>query len=237
MIGIYCYEDSFNDNNIVYIGKDKNINVNLRHRRHHYPSRYDDQQINRILQNNPGRYKYRVLKRWAKNRFNKGLANALEIIYIRRYDPKFNFTKGGDGTLGATPWNKGMKMNEEFRQKISNVVAGENHPLYGKHHSEETKMKISKANGGKNSAWYGKHHKLESMIKTAKKSTTTGILRVQAIKKRKSWQYHYYDETGNRIRITRKSLIDLEKEVKSRGLDWIIIDEQKAERSLHLWDY
>ena len=235
MIGIYCYEDTLNNNEIVYVGKDSNISTNLRHRRHHYPSRYHEQKINQVLQNNPNRYKYRVLKSLSKNEYPDKLLDVLEIIYIRRHHPIFNFTIGGDGgQLGGTPWNKGKKMSEEFKLKISKAVKGKNHPLYGTHRSEETKKKISIANGGENSAWFGKHHTMESIIKKSKKLNSTGFLRVNRIKNKKRWKYQYYDDEGNRKRITRKKLSDLEKEVKSQGLDWIIIDEIKAQKSREL---
>ena len=40
---------------------------------------------------------------------------------------------------------------------MSIAKLGENHPLYGKHHSEETKRKMSIANSGENHYNYGKH--------------------------------------------------------------------------------
>lgn len=55
--GIYGYWDTQKEC-VVYIGKDSNISVNRRHKDHHAPSRYDEQRINRILQNNEGRYTY-----------------------------------------------------------------------------------------------------------------------------------------------------------------------------------
>ena len=38
---------------------------------------------------------------------------------------------------------------EETRQKLSDAKKGENHPLYGKHHSEESKRKRAEAMSGK----------------------------------------------------------------------------------------
>ena len=50
-------------------------------------------------------------------------------------------------------WIKGKKVPEEIRKQMSERMigrfSGENHPLYGKHHSEETKKKLSKAHKGK----------------------------------------------------------------------------------------
>lgn len=130
MIGIYCYEDTWRDNEIVYVGKDSNIKRKSRHTAHTSPSRYGEQQINRVLQNNPNRYKYKVLKSWVRNNFHKNLANALEIIYIRRYAPIFNFTVGGQGLSG-------FKMSQETKNKISltkkenhDKISRENNPRY-----------------------------------------------------------------------------------------------------------
>lgn len=101
--GIYCYIDLTN-NKIVYIGKDSNIDRNIRHKQHFHSSTYNKQPFNRVLQNNPDRYEYKVLK---KGDFKENFLNALEIIYIKRYKtyrPQtghgFNFTIGGDGMTG-----------------------------------------------------------------------------------------------------------------------------------------
>lgn len=48
-----------------------------------------------------------------------------------------NKTWGGEGTSG-------VKHTEEWRQKHSKRMKGEDNPFYGKHHSEEAKRKISK---------------------------------------------------------------------------------------------
>lgn len=85
---------------------------------------------------------------------NENILNDREIFWINAYSSHiskfgYNKTMGGDG--GNT--------NEEIREKISNKLKGENHPLYGKtgklspnygkKHSNETKEKIRKANTGK----------------------------------------------------------------------------------------
>lgn len=57
----------------------------------------------------------------------------------------------------------------DFREKQSKNSSGENHPMFGKHHSEETKFKMSLAkhdiyDGDKN-PMYGKHHTEETKRK------------------------------------------------------------------------
>ena len=67
---------------------------------------------------------------------------------------------------GQKSWNKGQKMSEEFRKKISittkeamkyvdkNKLAS--YGMLGKKHSSETKLKMSASSSGKNTQAYGK---------------------------------------------------------------------------------
>lgn len=41
--------------------------------------------------------------------------------------------------------NKGKKRTEKFKQNISKNFSGENHPMYGKHHTKEAVQKISES--------------------------------------------------------------------------------------------
>ena len=193
--GIYCYKDSLNNDEIVYVGKDSYIETNTRHYNHHCPSRYDKQVINRVLQNNPNRYKYSVLK---KGEFDESLLSALEVIYVQRYSPKFNFTKGGDGCLG-------YKHTPETREKIRKSKLGENNPLYGKSPSKETRKKssLSISNSTNSSGYYRvcKHKSPEH-------------------KQGFTWLYRYMDDSGVRRGISRVNLDDLKEEVIARGLEW-----------------
>lgn len=68
---------------------------------------------------------------------------------------------------------KGKKMSKEFREKMSEITSGENHPMYGKHHTEETKQKIRenrKPLSGENHPMYGRHHSEESKRKISENS-------------------------------------------------------------------
>lgn len=188
--GLYGYYDTKKER-VVYIGKDSNISANKRHHDHHYPSNYDKQQINKILQNNKGRYTYFIL---CDGYFTENQLNELEeeaiAIFDTYYGYGFNFTKGGDGTK----------------------IHKEDHYFYDKHHKESTRKKISK------------------------KQNTTGFYRVS--KENKSdftqgfvWKYSYYIDDKQK-RIYRACLNDLEKVVRDKDLDWFIIDEEKAQKSL-----
>jgi group I intron endonuclease len=76
-------------------------------------------------------------------------AKELEIALIKYYKKlniSLNTTDGGDGVLGFTPWNKGLKLPYEKTNKRKKI------PL-----TEEHKRKLSEAHKGKS---YGKGRKL-----------------------------------------------------------------------------
>ena len=72
--------------------------------------------------------------------------------------------KISNSNIGKTPWNKGIKMSDEQRRKLSESHKGKklseshrlsilkyvssNPPMLGKHHTEETKRKLSEINVG-----------------------------------------------------------------------------------------
>lgn len=66
---------------------------------------------------------------------------------------KARATKQAKKEAGIRTARYGMKYSPEFRKKLSEahigIQAGENHPMYGKHHSDETKEKLRQANLGK----------------------------------------------------------------------------------------
>ena len=71
-------------------------------------------------------------------------AEQVEIELIAKYhttDPEHGYNLASGGRVNA-----GFHRSDEFRKKLSEslkgVLAGENHPMYGKHKSEETKQKI-----------------------------------------------------------------------------------------------
>ena len=247
--GIYCYIDK-KDNQIVYVGKDSNIDKNKRHRDHLVPSKYNEQPINRILQNNPDRYIYQVL--WEIDDCTDNHLNQIEIFYIKKYDPQFNFTEGGDGTSGfkhseetkkkisEARKGKGKPLSEETRRKMSEANKGENHPMYGKPRSEETRKKISETLKGKNNPNYGKPLPEEIRKKLSKAQNTTGFYRVykhknNSCKQGFTWCYQYYLDSKRKL-ITSIDLKKLEKKVRKEGLEWKIIDDEKAKQSLLLDD-
>lgn len=150
--GIYCYVDTQHNDEIVYIGKDSNIDKRQRDKAHKTKANYDRQKINQIIQNNLSRYNYNVL--WEVDDCSDNHLNQIEIYYITKYNPKFNFTDGGDGISG-------YKHTDETKRKMSEKKKGENNPKYwqGKTFSDEHKKKISQNHydiSGENNPMYGK---------------------------------------------------------------------------------
>lgn len=212
MLGIYCYID-LKDGSIVYIGKDSHINRNFRHMQHKSPSKYDVQQINKVIQNNPERYEYKVLD---DNVDSLDLLNALEINYIQQLKPKFNYTIGGDGTAG-------YNHSDETKAKIK-----KNNARYwlGKKMTKEHILKSVEARKGIS-------HPYNQKINISKSTNTTGFYRVRKEKDKTCkqgylWTYEYYDENQKHKRIRRTDLFKLKQAVIDRGFVWQILDLDNA---------
>lgn len=85
--------------------------------------------------------------------------------------------------------NKGKKISEEQRKKLSIALSGENNPNYGKHLSEEIKKKISESEKGEKHWAYGKKQSNETILK--KSNSLKGHI--------------LSDATKNKISISQKS--------------------------------
>lgn len=100
--GLYGYYDTVNEY-VVYIGKDADIGNNKRYNDHKKPSKYDNQAINRVVQNHPERYVYFkfIEGKYDDKTLNELEREAIKIFKTYKYDyPRknvFNFRKGGDG--------------------------------------------------------------------------------------------------------------------------------------------
>ena len=228
--GIYAYKDT-KTNQIVYIGKDSQLYRKGRHAQHHSKPRYSVQKINQILQSNPGRYEYMEIIRLPPGTTHNELDD-YEIRYIDLYNPKFNFTTGGDGA----PTNKGKKFTKEHRMKISRVNTG-------KKHSKETREKISKNNARWNlgrlcpeetknkisESEKGKEVSMKTRLKQSRNGNKTGYYRVykrhsDSFKQGFTWIYKWR-ENGKQKMLSSVNLKKLEMKVKSNGLPWMKLSE------------
>lgn len=64
--------------------------------------------------------------------------------------------------------NRGRKLSEDAKKRISESHKGINSPNYGKHLSEDVRRKLSDAQLGERSAWYGRSHSKDSEEKMRK---------------------------------------------------------------------
>lgn len=131
--GIYGYWDNLKDE-LVYVGQA--FDIKLRHNEHMSPSRHGAQTINRALQNNEDRYTLIVLKECGIDDLNHW-----ERTLIALFNPKFNYTGGGEGS-------RGFKHTEETKQKLSKMLSGVNASNYGKKFTDEHKRRIGESNKG-----------------------------------------------------------------------------------------
>lgn len=127
--GIYAYWDNVK-NYYVYVGKDNKINAKKnRNYQHMLPSRYEQQQINRVLQNNPDRYEYRVIMQgdyddWELNQMEKLCIKSFKT-FRKDYPERnvFNFTEGGDGISG---WKHSVEAKKQAKERMKD----KNNPGY-----------------------------------------------------------------------------------------------------------
>ena len=76
----------------------------------------------------------------------------------------------------------------------------------------------------------------KNKIGISNRTNTTGIFRVSKHNKKDvtqgfAWVYQYY-ENGKRKHFSSVDIHKLEKKVKSNGLEWVILDEEKANEIL-----
>ena len=145
--GIYGYWDN-HIGDVVYIGKDARINNNRRMKDHQTPSRYNEQQINRVVQNNPDRYIYFKLcelDNCSDEDLNQLESDAITIFKTYKHDYRgrhvFNFTPGGDDISGKANPMYGKHHSEEWKKQNSERMKGNTH-LLGHKHSDKTRAKM-----------------------------------------------------------------------------------------------
>lgn len=115
--GIYGYYDTLKKQ-IVYIGQ--SIDCIQRNKQHYETYRYNEQNINRVLQNdNINRYIFKIIKKCNKEKLNEE-----EIYFIKKYQPRFNYTIGGYGCgYGKNHINYGRKRPDIVQKnKINNPM-------------------------------------------------------------------------------------------------------------------
>jgi len=207
--GIYCIENLVN--NKKYIGKSKDIET-----------RWIKHKSKLLHKNHPNKHLSRAWEKYGEESFKLSIIETCdekesiekEIFYISYFNTRnngYNMTDGGEGKpnyvcseetrkrmskagKGRIPWNKGIPVSEELRQRLSEARKGKPHTeatkkrmaetRMGKHLSEETKKRIStKAKErnqnlfGENNPFYARHHSEETKkrMSEAKKGKNIGI--------------------------------------------------------------
>lgn len=215
-MGIYKIINTANGK--VYIGQSAQLSKRLYD---HCTMLRNNYHYNQHLQNSYNKYgdvfKIEIIKYCN----DESQLDDLERYYISYYDST-NPEKGYNKVDGGNCSDK----------------KGENHPMFGKHHSEETKKKMREANKGQipwcKGGTFSENHKR----KLSESRNTTGFYRVSKynsvkLKQGFSWCYQYYDANTLK-RIVAIDLYKLKQKVESKNLLWIIIDEEKAKKSIKL---
>ena len=206
-----------------YIGQSTNITQRLS--RHKSELRHNKHQ-NLHLQN-----------AWNKYGEHSFLFNILEYCNIdelddieRYYINIWNLTNSQYGYNVESGGNLNKTLSEKTRKKISESKKGKTHSL-------ETRKKMSENNAR---YWQGKTLSEETRKKMSESMSevhnTTGFYRVSKNKKNSCkqgfiWNYQY-SLGSKRKSITAVDLKTLEKKVKKEGLEWEILDDEKAKQSL-----
>ena len=91
------------------------------------------------------------------------------ISFYDSFNNGYNSTEGGDGVTGCKHTGMyGKVFTEEHRKKLSLAHMGKSSARKGKTHTEEAKAKIREARKkqvGENHPMYGKHHSMETKLK------------------------------------------------------------------------
>lgn len=137
----YCYRHIRCDKEVpFYIGMGTKRSRNYSSITSEYERAYSKSRRNPYWLNITQQTEYKVEIIFESNSYDEIKDKEKEFISIYK-TLLCNMTEGGEGTVGLTPWNKGVKMWEETT-----------HPNYGKTLSEETKRRKSESmkNSGKN---------------------------------------------------------------------------------------
>lgn len=188
--GIYMIQNLINGK--IYIGQGVDIERRWGHHKSELRGNYHGNEHLQHAWNKDGEdnFEFTIICECDENQLNT--MEEYYIFELMSYDDEVGYNKNYGGGSGRPNEESRKKLSEalkiamsrpEVRKKMSENHAdfkGENHPMYGKHHSEETRKKLSEYNKGKyvgeNNGMYGKHHTEEARNKQseAKKGKYVG---------------------------------------------------------------
>lgn len=248
--GIYAIINK--ENGKMYIGQ--SVNIERRWYAHVKGYHADKSYIDRSIRKH-GRecFEFKILHECSKNELD--LEERRFISLYNTYHNGYNLTPGGDFISSTLPEVakkislslKGHKTSEETKRKISRANKGRKMSKYTKKRLKEANMGRTPWNKGKkcpqlqgeNHPRYNKPLSEEIKLKIGQSTNTTGFYRVSKQKNRCkqgfSYRYTYPIESGGnskRRKIMSVDIEKLEKKVIEKGLEWIVLDEKQALRTI-----
>lgn len=196
----------------MYIGQSSSIEKRWKN---HISKLRSNKHHNEFLQNSWNKYgeknfNFSIIETFPKDTpFLNDVLNDSEEYFIQAYntflDKKhYNLNKGGEF------WARG-----ELNPMYGVRRFGRENPMFGTKHSKDSRTKISKA---KNSTGFYR------VSKKRKKQTKYGFF----------YSYEYYIGKNKRKTINSIDLEDLKKRVINNNLEWFIIDEENAKKTLDI---
>lgn len=201
MVGIYKITNK--ENGRVYIGQSINIEKRIkRHKRDMKNGKEKPRSLQNDYDRTPDSFEFSVLRECTVDELDSLENYYIDVEKSINPDNVYNIKRGGNwGTRTVT---------EETRRKISEKLAGENAPHYGKHpsketlalrsesmkkHSDEVSNRMKGRFSGEKHPFYGKHHTAESREKISK-----------ALAGHTPWMAgkHHTEESLKRISLGRK---------------------------------
>lgn len=202
--GIYSITNKIN--NKKYIGLSEDIYNRWSHHRHHLNNgTHDNEYLQRAWDKyGADNFEFEIITVCKPEELNE-----LEKYYIDKFDT-FNNRNNGYNLQSGGDYNE---PSVETRKKISEKLTGKGHQFYGKHLKTNHKLKISS------------------------NMTNTGFFRVSKHKDDtclKGFRYIYrYYRDGKRKELSSVDIVKLKEKVIKNGLEWFIVEENKAEVTLN----
>lgn len=223
---IYLYTNLINGKQ--YVGQ--SVDFKNRHRRHIAGYDKDHSLIDKaIVKYGIDNFSVRILEAvpHLKGQFLKNYLNKLEVFYIDKLKPEYNQTKGGDYNPMYDP---------VIRRKHREMMTGDNNPMKKwenrvKFMGENNPMKrpeiVAKFKGIENPSKREDVKRLISM-----KKSSTGIYRLRKkVNKQCVQGFTWYYLTEDKKTISSTSLSKLIDKLNAKGIELVILDEEKAKNT------